>query len=98
MVKVWNTNLSPIIRKMINNNIDVTEYIPKKTETYLYKNLNNESYFSYLKYKILTSNDLSIYQTVEEGIENRIKKAIKKANSWEELTKLIKTKRYSYNT
>ena len=82
---------------MINNNIDVTEYIPKKTETYLYKNLNNESYFSYLKYKILTSNDLSIYQTVEEGIENRIKKAIKKANSWEELTKLIKTKRYTNN-
>lgn len=86
-----------LIRKMLNNNQPINKYIPKETEKYLYKNLSNESYFPYLKYKILTSKDLSIYQTVDEGIENRIKKAISTSNSWEELVKNIKTKRYTYN-
>ena len=43
---------------------------------YLYQNLTNELYFPYLKYKILSTKDLSIYQTVEEGIENRKGKAV----------------------
>ena len=44
------------------------------TEKYLYKNLTLENYFPYLKYKIISEKDLSIYQTVDEGIENRLKK------------------------
>ena len=35
---------------------------------------------------------------VNEGIENRIKKVIVKAKSWEELVFMIKTKRYTYNS
>ena len=52
---------------------------------------------NYLKYKILTSKDLSIYQTVDEGIENRIKKYIVSSKNLNELIENIKTKRYTYN-
>ncbi|MBQ2961660.1 MAG: nucleotidyltransferase family protein, partial [Methanobrevibacter sp.] len=47
--------------------------------------LSDLDYFSFLKYKILTEKDLSIYQTVDEGIENRLKKYIIESNSLEEL-------------
>ena len=86
-----------LLRNMYNSNQNIDNYIPKNTTKYLYKNLTNESYYSYLKYKIITEKDLSIYQTVDEGIENRIKKVINKSNTWEELVKNIKTKRYTYN-
>ena len=86
-----------LIRSLFNQNKDITPFIPSNTKEYLYSNLSNESYFPYLKYKILSTPDLSIYQTVEEGIENRIKKAITISNSWEELIQNIKTKRYTYN-
>ena len=56
-----------------------------------------EDYFELLKYKILTSKDLSIYQTVDEGIESRIIKSIYISNNYEELIQNIKTKRYTYN-
>ena len=51
----------------------------------------------YLVYKIITTKDLSIYQTTEEGIENKIKKEIYNSNSWNELVLKIKSKRYTYN-
>lgn len=90
------TNASHI-RNLIQQKKDITPYIPPHTKKYLYQDLSNENYFPYLKYKILTTTDLSIYQTVEEGIENRIKKVIHNSNSWEELIQNIKTKRYTYN-
>ena len=86
-----------LIRKLHLNQTDVSPYIPQNVEKYLYNNLSNESYYPYLKYKILSTPDLSIYQTVEEGIENRIKKYINSSNTWEELIQNIKTKRYTYN-
>ena len=88
-----------LIRKLLQQEKDITNYIPDpdNTKEYLYKNLSNENYFPYLKYKIISTQDLSIYQTVEEGIENRIQKVINEANSWEELVQKIKTKRYTYN-
>lgn len=92
--KIINASL---IRKLLKENTDISPYVAPNTTKYLYQNLDNESYFSYLKYKILSTKDLSIYQTVEEGIENRIKKAINKSNNWEELVQNIKTKRYTYN-
>lgn len=85
------------IRTLIQENKNIEQLIPKNTKKYLYTHLSNENYFSYLKYKILSTKDLSIYQTVEEGIENRIQKVINNSNSWEELVQNIKTKRYTYN-
>lgn len=86
-----------LLRNLIRNKQDITKYIPKNTTNYIYNHLSNESYFQYLKYKIINEKDLSIYQTVDEGIENRIKKAIKHSNNWQELIENTKTKRYTYN-
>lgn len=86
-----------LIRKKIQNQEKVTQYLPSNTEKYLKKNLTLEDYFPYLKYKIITEKDLSIYQTVDEGIENKIKKVIYTTNTWKELVESLKTKRYTYN-
>lgn len=86
-----------LIRKLFLQEKDITPYIPPNTQNLLYKNLTNENYFPYLKYKILTTPDLSIYQTIDEGIEHKIKKVITSSNSWQELVTNLKTKRYTYN-
>ena len=97
--KEVNNNIisASLIRTLLQKKQDITQFIPNNTEKYLYRTITNESYFPYLKYKILSTPDLTIYQTVEEGIENRINKAILISNSWEELIQNIKTKRYTYN-
>lgn len=87
------------IREAIKNNKNVKKYVPKATYKYLKKGTHLiENYFPYLKYKIISEvNNLNIYQTVDEGIENRIKKYIYESNNMEELINNIKTKRYTYN-
>ena len=86
------------IREKIKNNENIKKYVPKVTYEYL-KNINidYEMYFKLLKYKINTCEDLSIYQTVDEGIENRLLKYINISNSLDEFINHIKTKRYTYN-
>lgn len=87
-----------LIRKLHQNNKDISKYIPPNVETYLYKNISINNAYSLLKYKIITNKDnLDKYLTVDEGIENRIIKYINKSNSWDELVMNIKTKRYTYN-
>lgn len=86
-----------LIRTLIREKKDITNYIPKYQTDYLYQNLSLESYFPYIKYKIITSKNLAIYKTVDEGIENRINKVINSVNSWKELVEKIKNKRYTYN-
>ncbi len=85
------------IRKAIRANININKYVPTYHDIH-YKNIYFlEKYFPLLKYKIMISKDLNIYQTVDEGIENRINKFILKSNSFDELINLVKTKRYTYN-
>ena len=89
------TSASNIRTKYINNeNIDnLIPFMPNN----LYK-ISMNNLFPYLKYKILTEEDnLNKYQTVDEGIENRIIKYINESNTYEELIQNIKTKRYTYN-
>ena len=86
-----------LIRTPIREKKDITNYIPKYQTDYFYQNLSLESYFPYIKYKIITSKNLAIYKTVDEGIENRINKVINSVNSWKELVEKIKNKRYTYN-
>lgn len=85
------------IRYALYNKENIENYIPEETEECLNKPVFNENYFSLLKYKILTEEDLSIYQTVDEGIENRLKKYIVNSKNLEEFILKIKTKRYTYN-
>ena len=56
-----------------------------------------EDYFKFLKYKIMLEKDLSIYQTVDEGIDAKIKKEIIEATSYNDLIDRIKSKRYTHN-
>jgi len=56
-----------------------------------------EDYFPLLKYKIVTTENLNIYQTVDEGIDKLLKKVIKSCSSYNELITKIKSKRYTYN-
>ncbi len=87
------------IRNALKNSTEIKRYVPPIVYDYLQKELSfTDDYFNFLKYKIISSiNNLNIYQTVDEGIENRIKKYIYTSNSLDELIDNIKTKRYTYN-
>ena len=84
------------IRKLYLGGQDISNLIPYN-KSILYKvEMNN--YYNYLKYKIISEEqNINKYQTVDEGIENRILKQIKISNNYEELIQNIKTKRYTYN-
>ena len=56
-----------------------------------------DDYYQILKYKIITEKDLSIYTSVEEGLDKLLKKEITRASSYDDLIKHIKSKRYTYN-
>ena len=81
------------IREKINNNIDVSKFIPEGK----INSIDYDLFFNLLKYKILNEKDLSIYLTVDEGIDNRLKKVINEVSTLTELIDKIKTKRYTYN-
>jgi len=93
---IGNISSGTSIRKALQNGKDVKKYVPNVT----YKYLNNvkfiDDYFELIKYRIL-SDDISKYQTVDEGIENRVKKYIYECNCVDELLDKLKTKRYTYN-
>lgn len=64
----------------------------------LLKKISMNDYYPYLKYKILSEGiEIKKYNTIEEGIENKIVKEIINTNTYEELINKIKTKRYTYN-
>lgn len=87
------------IRYALEHGENVSLYVPEKTLSYLQNDLHfTNQYFSLLKFIILTHIDeLDKYQTVDEGIENRIKKYIVKAVSLDDLILKVKSKRYTYN-
>ena len=85
------------IRELIKNNKRFKKYVPSYSYKYLKNCIFIDDYFDYLKYKIISTNDLTIYQGIDENIENRIRKFINRSNSLEELLSKIKTKRYTYN-
>lgn len=85
------------IRLALKNKQDIKNYVPKITTKYLTKPIFIDDYFNLLKYKILSEDHLEKYLTVDEGIENRLKKFIVNSNSISELINNVKTKRYTYN-
>ncbi len=85
------------IRKALKEKKDIKKYVPKVTYDMLSKIYTLDDYFDLLKYKIIVSDNLSEIQTVDEGIENRLKKYIFESTNIEDLINKIKTKRYSYN-
>lgn len=85
------------IRELLKNKKNVKKYVPKYSYKYLKDVLFIEDYFEYLKYKIVSSNDLTIYQGIDNDLSNRIYKYIDNSNNLEEFINHIKTKRYTYN-
>ncbi len=81
------------IREKLKKGEDITSYIPEGKLSYY----REETFFTLLKYKIITDDALERYLSVDEGIENKLKKEIGKVSNLEELISSIKTKRYTYN-
>ena len=84
------------IREAIKNNKDIKNQIPKNELQYLDSPIFIDDFFNILKYKIITD-DLSKYQTVDEGIDSKLKKEIVNATSYDDLINRVKSKRYTYN-
>ena len=85
------------IREAINSNIDISNSVPKETLSKINNNLVLDNYYDLIKYKILSTNDLTYILGIDEKIEPRIKKSINISNNIDELIHNIKTKKYSYN-
>lgn len=81
------------IRNKLKENIDIKKYIPEGK----INSIDEEKLFNLLKYKIITEHDLSKYLTVDEGIDNRLKKVINEVTTIDELIEKTKSKRYTYN-
>ena len=88
---------STSIRKALFENKNIEDYIPKFVNKYLYDLHFEDDYYKFLKYKIMTENNLSIYQTVDEGLDYKIKKEIIDSTNYEELINKLKSKRYTNN-
>ena len=85
------------IRKALKEGIDISNQVPKIELDYLNELHYIDDYFNIIKYKIITEDDLSIYQTVDKEIIKKLKKEILNSNNIDEFIKRIKTKRYTYN-
>lgn len=85
------------IREAINNNIDITPYVPDETLKVINKKLDINNYFEFIKYKILSTPDLTYIEGIDDKIYPRIKKSIIISNNITELINNIKAKKYSYN-
>ena len=85
------------IRDALKNKKDIKKTVPSFVIPYL-KDLHFiDDYFKYIKYKIITEDDLSIYHGVDEGLDKLLKKEIINSNSYDEFLNNVKTKRYTYN-
>lgn len=85
------------IRTSLKTDENIINQVPDFVLPYLTDLHDIEDYFNILKYKIITEKDLSIYNTVNEGIDKKLKKEILNAKSIKELINLVKSKRYTYN-
>lgn len=88
---------SKLRERIIQENLDFKNYIPEK----LNFNINlKASYFEMggeiiCKLRSLEKSDFARLPDVSEGLENRIRSAVKKACSFPELLEFAKTKRYA---
>lgn len=81
------------IREKLDKDEDISKYIPEGNIN-LY---DKELLFTLLKHKIITDDNLSTYETVDEGLDNKLKNVINEINTYDELIESIKSKRYTYN-
>ena len=97
--KEINSNIinATLIRNLIKENKDISNFIPKYNKKIIYKN-NINDFYNLFKYNVtINKNNLKNIVSVDEGIENRLLKYINIAKNFDELTNYLKTKRYTYN-
>ena len=72
---------------MLLNNENISSLVPKETFDILNQSplFFIDDYYSILKYKILTNNNLEKYQTVDEGLDSALKKHITSSSTYQEL-------------
>ena len=86
------------IREALLNNQNIKNSVPSITYSYL-KNKKIpklDDYFNLLKYKIISTNDLTIYNLVDSGISSKLKKEILNSYSFDELINKVKSKNATY--
>ena len=92
-------NSATSIREALLNNKDIKDSVPVITYNYL-KNKKIpklDDYFNLLKYKIISCNDLTIYNLVDSGIATKLKKEILNSYSFDELINKVKSKNLTYS-
>ena len=85
------------IRERLIKKEDISSKVPQDVYEILKNKKTENKYFEYLKYKIISEQDLNKFLDVDEGLHTRIKDQIQKSNNLEEQIQNIKTKRYTYN-
>ena len=85
------------IREALKKKKSIIEQVPEDSLRYFHNLHFMDDYFDILKYKIMTEKDLSIYHTVDEGIDSLLKKKIISSKNYDEFIQSIKTKRYTEN-
>ena len=81
------------IRKAIIEKKNIDNQIPISTKKRLKKIHQKEDYFPFLKYKIITEENLTQYLGVDQGLQNSLKKEIEQVQSIQELIEKCKRKR-----
>lgn len=89
-------NSARSIRQAINEGKKISSAVPKETEEVINIIYENDL-MDLLKYRIITDKDLAKYLTVDEGLDNKLKKEIYNINNIDELIANVKSKRYTYN-
>lgn len=84
------------IRNKIAKDESISNYLPTSSLTKI-KTIDYDLLFNLIKYKIITDDNLNSILTVDEGIENRLRKYINSSSSLDEFINKIKTKRYTQN-
>ncbi len=86
------------IRRAINQNIDVTNYLPFPNELYFHDDELKNKMYTLLQYFFATEKIelMSTYFGIEEGIENRMANFIK-SDDYNDFIENIQTKRYTKN-
>lgn len=95
--KLEDISSATAIREALKENKDVKDYVPDFVIDHLTDLHFQDDYFKFLKYKIMTEKNLNIYQSVDEGLDFKIKKEIIESTCYEELIDKLKSKRYTYN-
>lgn len=95
-----NISSASSIRKALLDGKDITKQVPSFVVPYLEdikdSVITTNSYFKYLKYKLITDNNDNTYPSLDKSLLNKLKKNITKVSSYDDLINSVKTKNITY--